>query len=376
MKQLDIVEVTDKSKLKDFVKLPWKLYRTHPNWVPPLKKEMMKLLDRKRHPFWDSAEGSLYMAYRGSEPVGRIAAVLDRNFVRYHRTATGYWGFFESVEDEAVAEALFERAEEWLQKKGMTRCIGPFNPSTNYEIGLLIWGFEHRATFMMPYNPPYYGDLIESAGYAKEKDLLSLIVDKDWQFSDWIRRLVERMKTNKEFSVRPASRANFKEEVHRIKEIYDECWSDNWGFVPMGKREIDEMAKNLLQIVDEDLVFFIQRNEEVIGAVVIVPDINPLLKRLNGKIGLMGLIRFLLYKHEICGLRGLLFGIKEQYRSMGVPFLALDYIYRMSQEKTDYHYLELGWNLEDNEDVNMLELDCGARVFKKYRIYTKSLMVL
>jgi hypothetical protein len=318
----------------------------------------------------------LLLARRGSETVGRLAVIIDRNFIQYHKSATGYWGFFESVEDEDVAEALFFAGEQWLKERGMTTSMGPFNPSTNYEIGLLISGYEHRATFMMPYNPPYYADLIESAGYSKEKDLFSLIVDRDWSFSPWIKRLVERLKLNGEFKVRPLNKNAFREDVRLIKTIYDECWKDNWGFVPMTEDEIEEMADSLQKIADPDMVFFIERKGEPIGAAVIVPDVNPLLRRFNGKIGLLGLIRLLLYKKEICGLRGLLFGIKPQYRNMGTPFLALDYIYQTSLVKTNYQYLELGWNLEDNEDINLLEQDCGARFFKKYRIYSKPLVIV
>lgn len=376
MKPLEIVEVHDAKLLKEFVNLPWKLYRNHPNWAPPLKKEMLKLLDGTTHPFWKCADRTLFLARRGSENVGRIAAIVDWNFVRYHRTATGYWGFFESIDDEQTAEALFARAEDRLRQKGMSRAIGPFNPSTNYEIGLLIEGFEHPATFMMPYNPEYYTKLVKSAGYVKEKDLLSLIVDRNWEFTPWVRRLVDRLKQNGEFGVRTVSRETFREDVHKIKEIYDECWCDNWGFVPMTTEEIDEMADGLYKIADLDLTFFIERGDELIGTAVIVPDINPLLKRLNGKIGLLGLLRYLRYRSEIRGLRGLLFGLKEKYRNMGVPFLALDHIHRTSRQKTEYQYLELGWNLEENEEINILERDLGARTFKRYRIYSKQAAIL
>jgi hypothetical protein len=376
MNSIQITEVINRSQFKDFINLPWRIYKDYPNWAPPLKKEVASLLDVNCHPFWLGAERKLLIARQGPHTVGRLAVIIDKNFINYHKSATGYWGFFESVDDRDVAEALFAAGEDWLSKKGMTKAIGPFNPSTNYEIGLLISGYEHRATFMMPYNPPYYTDLVQYAGYDKEKDLLSLIVTNKTDFSPWVRRLVEQLKSKGDFSVRTVRMDKLRDDVGLIKEIYDECWKDNWGFVPMTDQEMDGMVENLRKIADPDMLFFIERQGSPIGAALIVPDINPLLMRLNGKIGILGLIRYLRHKKEITGLRGLLFGVKPKYRNMGAPFLAFDYLNQISRVRTEYNYLELGWNLEDNEDINLLERDCGAKLFKKYRIYSKPLAII
>jgi len=256
----------------------------------------------------------------------------------------------------------------------MTYLCGPFNPSTNYEIGMLIDGFEHQATFMMPYNPPYYLELVQAAGLRKEKDLFSYLVDRSWQSPEWMEKIADRLKNDGRFSVRNANRKtdNVEAIVTRIRQIYDECWAGNWGFVPTTDAEVSELAMNLERFADEDLIFFVYCDEEPIGAALMVPNINPLLKRLNGKIGILGMFKYLLYRREINGVRGLLLGIKKKYQEIGVPFLLLYHALEVAYGKDQYQYLELGWNLEDNHAINQLEADGGAKLFKKYRIFKKT----
>ncbi|MGB9618524.1 MAG: acyl-CoA N-acyltransferase, partial [Desulfomonilaceae bacterium] len=302
-------------------------------------------------------------------------AIVDTRFNRYQKTGAGIWGFFECENDPKAAQALFSAAGEWAASQGMTYLLGPFCPSTNYEIGMLIEGFEHLATFMMPFNPPYYVELAESCNLVKEKDLLSFIVDRSWEYPQWMLHIAEKLNTDSRFSVRTPSRASdrVEEVVALIRKIYDECWADNWGFVPATDGEVQELAKELERFADEDLIFFIYFNEEPIGAALMVPDVNPLLKRFNGKIGILGPLKYLLFKKEIRGVRGLLLGIKRQYQDMGVPFFLLYHALDRTKNKQQYQYLELGWNLEDNHDINQLEMDGGAKLFKKYRIYRKNL---
>lgn len=367
-----IVPVERRTDLKTFVNLPWKIYRNDPNWVPPLKKSVLRLLDKEQHPFWKSAEQLLLLAYHGSEPVGRIAGIVDRNYNNFHKSGMGAWGFFECVNDQETARALFERVEEWVCDQGMTFLRGPLNPSTNYEIGMLYEGFEHRPTFMMPYNPPYYNDLVEAAGFRKEKDLLSFIVDNSWRPPEWMQRLAQRIKEERHLTVRCADPDQLEREMAIIKSVYDESWNQNWGYVPMSDEEAMEFARDLKLIADPELISIISYKDEPVAVTLVVPDINPLLKRFKGNIGLLGPIRYLLYRKEINGMRGLLFGIKRQYRQLGIPFVALDYLFNVVLKSQRYFYLELGWNLEDNDAINMLEKEGGARPFKKYRVYRKS----
>jgi hypothetical protein len=377
MAPVKLIPVTGPRERKAFLELPWKIYARDPNWVPPLKKEMAKLLDPKTHPFWQFAEQRLFLAQRGAETVGRIAGIVDHNYNRFHDERMGIWGFFECTDDKEVAAALFGGVEEWLRDKGMTFIRGPLNPSTNYEGGLLVEGFEHRPVFMMTYNPPYYPALVAAGGFSKEKDLLSFWVDRNWQPPPWVERLARRIASKVDIQMRPVRvREDFRTEMAYAKEIYHEAWFDNWGFVPMTDAEWEEMGRSLVRIIDPGLSFFMLDGQEPMGVGVIVPDINPLLKRFNGKIGLWGWIKYLLYRREINGLRGLIFGIRKKYRQIGLPLLAFDYLFRTVIENPKYkgyQYIELGWNLEDNDLINQWYLDGGVKVNKRFRIYRKEL---
>jgi hypothetical protein len=376
MAPVNLVPVTRPQEMKVFLELPWKIYANDPNWIPPLKKEVAKLLDFKAHPFWQFAEQRLFLVQRGAETVGRIAGIIDHNYNRFHDERMGIWGFFECANDMEAAAALLGAVEKWLQEKGMAFVRGPLNPSTNYEGGLLVEGYEQRPVFMMTYNPPYYPDLVTSCGFNKEKDLLAFWVDRSWQPPPWVERLARRTINKVDIQIRPIKVKEFKTELEYVKDIYHEAWFDNWGFVPMTDAEWEDVGHNLTRLIDPGLSFFMVDGQEPIGVGVVVPDINPLLKRFNGKIGMLGWLKYLLYRQEINGLRGLIFGIRKKYRQLGLPLLAFDYLFRNIIEKPQYkkyQYIELGWNLEDNDLINQWYLDGGAKVNKRFRIYRKDL---
>lgn len=375
MAAVKIVAVEGPKEMQRFLDLPWKIYAGDPKWVPPLKNELRRLLDPQAHPFWKFSQRRLLLAQRGDETVGRIAGIVDHNYNRFHDENMAIWGFFECAADREAAAALFSAVEEWARQQGMTFLRGPLNPSTNYEIGLLIEGFESPPVFMMTYNPPYYPNLVESAGFKKEKDLLAFRVERGWQPPEWVEQMARHIKEKDHVYVRPLNLKKFQEELLLVKEIYHEAWFDNWGFVPMTDAEFAEMGKNLFRIVDPALVFFLYYEEEPVGVGVIVPDINPVLRHLNGRIGLLGWLKILLYRRQITGFRGLIFGIRKKYQALGLPLVAFDYLYGILREKTKYQrykYIELGWNLEDNDLINQWYEDGGARVNKKFRLFRKS----
>ena len=373
MAGIEIVVVEGGSELKDFIDLPWNLYAGYPRWVPPLKKEVRRLLDPRRHPFWSSAERRLFLARRGAQAVGRIAGIIDRRYNEFHGEQMGTWGFFECADDPAAAAALFSAVETWARLKGMAFVRGPLNPSTNYELGLLVEGFDYPPTLMMAYNPPYYSGLVESCGFAKEKDLLAFLIDGDYRLPEWMDSLAGRIARKKGIHIRPFRPKDEDAEFARIKEIYNDSWSANWGFVPLSDGEMRDFQKSVMTFADPDLAFFIYYEDEPAAVCVIFPDINPLLKRLNGRIGLLGMLKVLLYRREITGLRCLMFGIKDKYRQLGIPMLAFHHIFEVVRKKDKYRSLELGWTLEDNESVNTLAVEAGARPYKRYRIFRKSL---
>lgn len=373
MAHVGIRPVSTKSDLKEFINLPWKIYPRECNWVPPLKRDVRRLLNTEKHPFWKFSERTLFLARRGSEVVGRIAAIVDNNYNEYHDERVGAWGFFECRDDPEAAAGLFAAAEDWVRSKGMDFFRGPLNPSTNYEIGMLIEGYEMPPTIMMTWNHPYYLPLVEGCGLVKEKDLIAMnIVQKD-ELGDRVERLAKRIMKKGKVWTRNGSKKNVVSEIALMTEIYRSAWADNWGFVPLTKDEEKEMAKNLLPILKEELTFFIYYEKEPAGVVMVIPDVNPLLKRLNGKIGLSGVFKYLLYKREIRGLRGIIFGVKKKYQKLGLPLVAFDHLRKILKGNMDYDYLEFGWNLEDNDAINKFEKEIGAHVYKRYRMFGKSL---
>ena len=373
MTGIEIITVESRSEIRDFIDLPWQIYAGYPHWVPPLKKDVRRLLDPRIHPFWEFSERILFLARRGAKTVGRIAGIIDRHHNEFHNEQMGVWGFFECTNDPEAASSLFSAVETWLRRKGMTFVRGPLNPSINYEAGLLIDGFEHPPALMMTYNPSYYIRLIESCGFAREKDLFSFMIDGAYRLPEWLDSLAARLARKKGIHIRPFRVKDPVPELALVREIFNDCWSDNWGYVPLSDHEIREIGRDLVKIADPDLAFFLYYEDEPAGVCVVLPDINPLLKRFNGSIGLSGLLKFFIYRREIIGLRALLFGVKEKYRQLGLPILAFSHLYEAARRKKTYRYMELGWTLEDNESINSLVEEAGARIHKKYSLFRKSL---
>ena len=283
MAGVEIITVERRSELKDFIDLPWKIYAEYPKWVPPLKKEVRRMLDPGIHPFWEFSERILFLARRGSETVGRIAGIIDRHHNEFHGEQMGIWGFFECADDPEAAASLFSSVETWVRRKGMTFVRGPLNPSINYEAGLLIDGFDYPPALMMTYNPSYYPRLVESCGFTKEKDLFSFLVDGSYRVPEWLDSLAERMVQKKGIRIRGFRLKDAAREIALMREIYNDCWSGNWGYVPFSDNESLEMGKDLVKIGDPDLAFFIYYEDELAGVCMVLPDVNPLLKRLNGR---------------------------------------------------------------------------------------------
>ncbi|MDP2973067.1 MAG: acyl-CoA N-acyltransferase, partial [Deltaproteobacteria bacterium] len=257
--------------------------------------------------------------------------------------------------------------------KGMTFMRGPLNPSINYEVGLLIEGYDYPPALMMAYNPPYYLGLVESCGFTKEKDLAAFLIDGDYRLPDWMERLAERTAQKKGVRIRHVDPKKMDAEFDLIREIYNDSWSGNWGFVPLTTNEMRDIQKSVKPFADPGLVFFMYYNNEPAAVCVIFPDVNPLLKCLNGRISPLGLLKALICWRKIKGLRLLMFGIKEKYRQLGLPMLAFQHIYEIARGKNKYQNMEMGWTLEDNESINSLVEEAGAKRYKKYRIFRKSL---
>jgi len=368
MSELTVRMVETATDLDTFINLAWVIQGKDLNWVPPLKAEQAKLLS-PGHPFWTQAEGRLFLAERDGRAVGRVAAIMDKAHIAYHQELSGAWGFFECADDPEAAQALFNAARTWCMERGLTCCRGPLNPSTNYEIGMLVEGYGSPPCVMMTYNPPRYAALVEGCGLIKEKDVLAFRFRRGHELPQWAVDISRRVMDKGEVCVRHVDKKRLLSEVELMSELYRSAWARNWGFVPMSRAEIQAMAEALMPILDEELAFFLYVGDDPAAVCLVLPDVNPMLRRLDGKLGITGVFKYLLHKSEIRGLRCLLFGVKPQYQQMGVPLAALDYILKLAAKKRQYDVMEMGWTLEDNEAVNGLLLELGGEAYKRYRIY-------
>ncbi len=363
-----IKKVENRRDLKKFIMLPWKIYRGDPNWVPPIISDVKKLLDRKRHPFHKHAEVEYFLALKDEEVVGRIAAFVNFRHNEYWNEKTGFFGFFESINDKEVSRALFEKAEEYLREKEMDRMRGPMNFSTNETCGLLMKGFDSPPVIEYTYNPRYYLNLFEDYGLSLVRTLYAYKLTKDQPIPEKLKRVAEARL--KKINVRKARMKEFRKEIERFKLIYNEAWGKNWGFVPLTDEEIEHIAKELKPVIDPDLVFFAEINGEPAGASLSLPDFNQILKYANGRLFPFGLIKLLIHKKEIYRLRTYAMGVREKFRLRGLEALM---IYRTIQEglRKGYREADLGWILDNNYQMNKILLDMGARRYKEFGIFDK-----
>jgi len=368
-----IKEVADKHDLKRFITLPWSIYRGNPYWVPPLISEEKKLLSPGRNPFWDHAERELFIAFRGDQAVGRIAAIVDRDFISYHNEQTGYFGFFECLDDQEATRALFSAAKAWLKDRGLKKMIGPLNPSTNATCGMLLEGYDSSPKLMMPYTLPYYHPLLEGCGLTKARDLLAFHIPVPEKMNPRLEKIAVILK-KRGLNVRNIRMKEFHQELKLVREIYNSAWSENWGFVPITEAEIEHMAKELKPIVVPELVFFAEYKGKPVGFYLVLPDYNQVIKKMNGKMGPLQIVTFLLGRRKITDIRLMMAGIEEEYRKKGLDGLLYLESARAARD-LGYKDSEISWLLEDNLLVIRATEMMGGTLYKKYRIYQKSFYI-
>ncbi len=358
-----------------FVDLPYRLHRGNPHWIPPLRIAQKDILNTRSHPFYKTADAEMFLAFRDGRVAGRVMAIVNRAHNEFHNERAGFFGFFEVEDDAAVAKALLESARDWVRSRGAEVIRGPVNPSTNYECGLLIEGFDLDPSVMMPYNPPYYGDLIEGCGFKKAMDLYAYdIAAKYFIVSEKMTRVAERLRTKDKIKVRTVNMKDFKREVEIVRQVYNDAWSTNWGFIPVSEAEFEHLAKDLKQLIDPRVVMIAEREIEEnakprpVGFFLAVPDINRALKKMNGRLLPFGLIKLLWHSRKIDSIRIITMGIVSEYQSMGLGAVLLDEIYRRGPA-AGFPNGEMSWVLENNVMMNRAAQLIGGRRTKTYRIY-------
>ncbi|MBI5190642.1 MAG: N-acetyltransferase [Nitrospirae bacterium] len=359
-------------EMRDFLKLPHIIYKGDPNWVPPLTFDVKTTLNRKKNPLFEHAEAEYFVAREGREPVGRIAAIIDHNYNKYHDKKVGWFGFFECVDDPDVARALFRAACGWLKERGMTEVLGPASPTLNDEAGMLLEGYGKPPCIMMAYNPEYYHKLVVGEGFAKVKDLYAWYSSMAIDPPERVERVVKRVKERNNLTIRHINMKDFRAEIGRVKEIYNAAWEKNWDFASMTEAEVDFMAAKLKPVIIPEMVHFIEIDGRAVAVSIIIPDMNRVLIKMGGKLLPFGWLKFLYYRRKIKEGRLFALGILPEYRGKG--FDAVLYIEALMRGKEmGMTGAELSWTLEDNDLINKGIMAMGCELYKKYRVYGKGL---
>jgi len=370
---ISTIRVEDEEQLKQFVEFPYKLYEKDKYWVPPLKRDVCHLFDKSANPFWKHSERDLYLVYRNEHLVGRVAAIVDQNFIEFWKENTGYFGFFECEEDVEAAKALFDAVRNFQREKGMEKFIGPMNPSTNDECGFLLEGYYSSPVIMMTYTPEYYHELAKASGLVKAKDLYAYYVNTDDAPLEYLERICSIVRRRvHDIKIRCVNMKDFSNEVKKIQEVYNDAWSPNWGFVPMTDAEFKEIANNLKPLIVPELVFILELNNVPAGVSLTVPNYNEILKKVKGKLGPIGMLKFLYYRSKIKEVRLVIMGVRRQFQKMGLESLLYLESFKAGK-RLGYKGGELSWTLEDNYEVNNGIKKMGGKLYKKWRMYQGSI---
>jgi GNAT superfamily N-acetyltransferase len=372
MGAVQVRPVTTSRELKAFLKLPWAVYKGDRLWVPPLIGEVKKLITPGKNPFWENAERELFVAYKDGRPAGRVAAIASRAHNETHNDKLGFFGFFESMPDYAIAEALLDAAGEWLKEKGMDAVRGPINPSINDDLGFLLEGEPEPPVFLMPYNPGYYLSFMEKYGFEKVKDLYAWYFDDTMKFPKKIDRIADRVLRRANAVIRPMSMKSFKDELVAVRRIYNAAWEKNWGAVAMTEAEFNHLANDFKQIIFPELALIAEVDGKPAGFSLAVPDMNQVLGKLNGRLFPFGIFKMIGWRKRITGIRILTLGVIEEYRKRGIEAVFYIETYRRGV-KLGIKRAEMSWVLEDNDLLNKALETMGAKLYKKYRVYEKQL---
>lgn len=377
MTNITIKPVLDKQGRDDFLQVPFTVFATDQHWVAPLFLERYDHLDPRKNPYFEHAEVQLFVAYRDGKPIGRISAQNDRLRLETHNDNKGMFGFLDAIDDIEVFAQLLQTAADWLKARGRSGMLGPFNFSINDEMGMLIDGFDKSANMMMAHSRPYYAKHMEVLGCTKAKDVIAYHYDLG-DVPTFLQRVQKRALASGDFSVRPIKLADMKNEINVIKDIFNDAWSNNWGFVPWTQSELDKLGKDLKMLVNGNYGYFASFKGEPAAFVVTLPNLNDWIKGMNGKVLPFNWLKLAnqVIKKKPNSLRMPLMGVRKKYHdtaigsSLSILVIEAARHYHVSRGgKT----AELSWILEDNLPVRKLIENFGGVPYKTYRIYEKSL---
>jgi hypothetical protein len=374
---VSVKPVADKRGRRDFLQVPHLVFANDPCWVAPLTLERLEHIDPRKNPYFEHAEVQLFVAYRDGKAIGRISAQNDALRLKTHNDNNGMFGFLDAIDEADVFAALLTAAGDWLKSRGRSGMLGPFNFSINDEMGLLIDGFDTRPNMMMAHSLPYYAKHVETYGCVKAKDVIAYHYKLE-ATPPVLQRIKSRAMASGDFSIRPMNLSDMKNEISLIKDIFNDAWSNNWGFVPMTQAELDKLGKDLKLMVNGNYGYFASYKGEPAAFVVTLPDLNDWIKGMNGKIlpfNWAKLARHIIRKKP-SSLRMPLMGVRRKFHGTSAGS-ALSIL--VIEAARAYHSgrggktAELSWILENNLPVRKLIENFGGIPYKTYRIYEKAL---
>jgi GNAT superfamily N-acetyltransferase len=368
---ISVVEASSRPLLREFVELPYSMYPRSGHWVPPLKRDEYRRFSPRHNPFLEHAVITPWLARANGDIVGRVAAIEDRLHNEVHAERAVWFGFLEA-RDLQTAAALLGAVERWGMDRGARVVRGPANPSLNESVGLLVDGFDEDPYLLMPFNPPEYASFVERSGYRKVKDLFAWTIDMSVPLGERVERVARRASRRHAIVIRPAELSAFDRDLAIVQEIYRAAWSDNWGFVAPTDGEIRQLAKDLRPVLDPEILLIAEIDGRPVGCALAFPDINQVLRRMNGRLWPFGLVHFLRRRSIVTQARVALLGVLPDYRRSGLYPLLVSELYRRAAAR-GYRRGELSWTLEDNEAINAGIEAAGGRHYKTYRVYEKPL---
>ncbi len=370
MSDVVVKPVSSRRDRRLFVDLPWTLYRGDPNWMPPLRVNQEELLGYRRHPFHQNADMQTFLAWRDGQVCGRIAGIVNHEHNRVYRENRGFFGFFESEHDQQVSAALFDAVKEWLAQRGIRDIRGPTNPTMNYECGLLIDGFDSPPVFMMTYNPPWYETLFEAYGFRKTHDLLAYIGHREQlpKLESQLGTLADQAQERCNAIIRPLNTAHFRDDVDLFVDLYNRSLIAMWGFVPLPPDEMKSLAFSLRFLLVPEMTMFAEVDGVAVGAVVGLPDYNPRIKRINGRLLPFGWFHLLRNRKGMKCIRVLSINVVPEYQRWGLGLVLMRSLVPKALE-IGIQESEFSWVSEDNTMARLGLEKGGARQYKTYRIY-------
>ncbi len=363
---------SDATALKAFLQVPYRIYADDPNYVFPLLDEMKHFHDKQKNPFYRHAESELWLARRDGEVVGRIAACIDRYNNEHWDEKVGFFGFYEVDDDAEAAAALLQAASDWITARDMKIMRGPGCFTSNHDwYGLQVDGKFNRPVIGMPYNPRYYEQQLTSFGLSGCKDLFAWHLETSGVYPEKMQRLIDRIASRPGLVIRPFHMKKFFEEASLVRDLYNQCWSQNWGFIPLDDEDFAYMAKDMKSMVDADFLLVAEMNGEPIGFSLTIPDFNQATHSLKGKLLPFGWLKFLLAKRKINYARTILMGVVPKYRTLGIDMVM---VFKTMQAAFDKGITagECSWILADNGPMNRILEGYGADMYKTYRVYEKA----